>query len=187
MKPTGWMSNSPHTHRQLSRRCTGQRGICSATGTPHRHATGKVARDAAVYPFLLCKAILLGRCKQLREDGHLTAGACGSTTWSVTLGHLNETYVNRESTHIMAAPGEAGAESEEEYADVPHGNETVCYATSSTEKPIRDSMSGQPQGRELVAVARQKELTYFLVKNVWSKRPRNEAYRATDKRAISVK
>jgi len=84
MKPTGWMSNSPHILQQLRKRCTGPRGICSYTGTPHRHATGKVARDAAIYPFLLCKAILLGLCKQLRGDGHLTAGSCGFTTWNET-------------------------------------------------------------------------------------------------------
>ena len=58
---------------------------------------------------------------------------------------------------------DAGAESEEEYTDVPHGDGGVCYSTSSAEEPIRDSMSGGPLGRELVAMARQKELKYFLV------------------------
>ncbi len=60
-----------------------------------------------IYPVLLGKAILLGLCKQLREDGHLTAGACGFTTWSGTLDNLNEADVNRESKHIMAISEEA--------------------------------------------------------------------------------
>ena len=67
MEPTGWMSNSPHILQQLSRRCSGPRGMCSATGTPHRHAIGKVARNAVVYPFLLRKAILMGLCEQLHQ------------------------------------------------------------------------------------------------------------------------
>ena len=36
-------------------------------------------------------------------------------------------------------------------------------------------------------MARQKELKYFLAKEVWLKRPRNEAYHVTGKRLISVK
>ena len=38
-----------------------------------------------------------------------------------------------------------------------------------------------------MAIARQKELKYFLAKEVWVKRPRNEAYGVTCKRPISVK
>ena len=60
MKPTGWMPNSLHMLQHFSRIRTGSRGVFSATGTPHRHALGKVARDAAVYPFRVCKAILMG-------------------------------------------------------------------------------------------------------------------------------
>ena len=187
MKPTGWMSNSPHILQQLRKRCTGPRGTCSYTGTPHRHATGKVARDAAIYPFLLCKAILVGFCKQLREDGHLTAGSCGFTSWNETLDNLTEAHVNRENKHILAISEEAEEESDEERTDVPHGEAKVCYAVPSSAKPIKDAMSGQLLDSGLVAIARQKELKYFLAKNVWLKRARSEAYRVTGKRPISVK
>ena len=89
MKPTGLMPNSPHIPQLLTRRCSGPRGVCSATGTLHRHAIGKVARDAAVCLFLSRKAILMGLCKQLRQDGHLTAGACGFTTGNETVENLS--------------------------------------------------------------------------------------------------
>ena len=84
--------------------------------------------------------------------------------------NLSEAYVNRGAKRILAISEGAEAESEEEYIDAPHGNETVCYAATSGEKPIRDTMSGQVPDRDLVAVACQKELKYFLVKEVWLKR-----------------
>ena len=63
-------------------------------------------------------------------------------------------------------------ESEEEHPDVCRS----YYAIPQAEKPIKDAMSGQILDRGLVAIARQKELKYFLAKEVWLKRPRNEAY-----------
>ena len=186
MKPTGWMSNAPHILQQLNKRCQGPRGLCSATGTPHRHALGKVARDAAIYPFLLCKAILVGLCKQLREDGHLTAGSCGFTSWNETMENLSDAYINREAKHILALSSAEEEESEEEPPDEAR-DDRLCYATPQAEKPIKDAMSGQILDRGLVAIARQKELKYFLAKEVWLKRPRNEAYQVTGKRPISVK
>ena len=57
-KPTGWMSNSPEVLRMLSRRCQGRAGRCSETGEPHVECSGQVAREAAIYPAKLCKAIL---------------------------------------------------------------------------------------------------------------------------------
>ena len=92
---------------------------------------------------MLRKAILMGLCRQLREDGHLTAGVCGFTSWNETAENLSDTYVSREAKCILAISEEAEAESEEEYNDVPHGDETVCYPAASEEKPIRDGMLGQ--------------------------------------------
>ena len=39
----------------------------------HRPAFGKVARDAAIYPFQLCKAILEGLRKELIWSGRMSA------------------------------------------------------------------------------------------------------------------
>ena len=86
----------------------------------------------------------MGLRKQLREDGHLTAGACGFTTWNGTVDCLSDAYVKREMRHIMAVSEEAGGESEEGFIDTPHGDVSVCYAFPSAEEPIRDAMSGQP-------------------------------------------
>ena len=140
-----------------------------------------------LYPFFLCKAILMGLRKQLRQDGHITAGACGFTTWTETMENLSDAYVCRVENRIMAISEDAGAESEWRYGDVPHGSGAVCYTATPGEKPIRDAMSGQTLGSRLVAIARQKGLTYFLATEVWLKRPRSEAYRVTGKRPFSVK
>ena len=116
----------------------------------------------------------MGLCEQLRQDCKLTAGASGFTTWNETVENLSDVYVSREGKRFMGISEDAEAETKEEYTDVPHGSETVCDAATSEEKPIRDAMSGQVLDRGLVAAARQKELKYFLVKEVWLKRPRSE-------------
>ena len=85
----------------------------------------------------------MGLCKQLREDGHLTAGACGFTTWNETVENLSDAYVNREAKHILAVSEDAEDESEEEYADQPPVKEPLQCLTTPGEKPIRDAMSGQ--------------------------------------------
>ena len=71
-KPTKWLSNSPHILRKLSKRCTGRLGWCSRNVRDERHvlASGRMARDAAIYPFQLCKATLQGLRDELAERGH---------------------------------------------------------------------------------------------------------------------
>ena len=59
-KPTRWMSNCPEILAALTRRCTSRGGVCSATGTPHQTCSGRAAREAAIYPFAMCGAILEG-------------------------------------------------------------------------------------------------------------------------------
>ena len=53
----------------------------------------------------------MGLCRELREDGHLTAGVCGFTSWNETVENLSDTYVNREAKCILAISEEAEAES----------------------------------------------------------------------------
>ena len=62
----GWMSNAPEVLKELSRRCQGHGGAYSIGGLPHATAFGRVAREAAVYPFKLCEAIMKGMRNQLR-------------------------------------------------------------------------------------------------------------------------
>ena len=76
-KPTGWMSNSPEVLLALSKRCQGRAGLCSVTGEPHVPCSGKVARNAAIYPAKLCRAILEGFRRQLQCDGLMEVGVMG--------------------------------------------------------------------------------------------------------------
>ena len=53
-KPTRWMSNSPELLKKLSHRCNGRGGECSRRrGGRHVTVSGRLAREAAVYPFKL--------------------------------------------------------------------------------------------------------------------------------------
>ena len=54
-------------------------------------------------------------------------------------------------------------------------------------KQYVDGVAGQPLDTSLVQAARDKELRYFEEKGVWVRRPREEAYRRTGKRPITVK
>ena len=77
-KPTGWMSSSRHVLEALRHRCQGTGGHCTRRGGGrHGSTTGKTAREAAVYPFKLCKALLVGLHKQLKAEGKLTDGVVG--------------------------------------------------------------------------------------------------------------
>ena len=106
----------------------------------------------------------MGLCKQLREDGHLTAGSCGFTTWNETRKNLSEAYVNREARHILAVSAEEDEEAESD-------EEPSCLAASRNheahqDRPIQDALAGQVLDRDLIAVAREKELDYFLTRKV---------------------
>ena len=74
-KPTRWMSNSPHILRSLSARCTGRGGWCSGTNALKKHipASGRIARDAAIYQFQLCRATLEGLREEMISRGRMSA------------------------------------------------------------------------------------------------------------------
>ena len=76
-KPTGFLSNSPQVLKSLERRCSGGEGpwACSRTkGGRHVLCSGRVAREAAIYPRELCRAVLRGISRQLRDDRRLKDG-----------------------------------------------------------------------------------------------------------------
>ncbi len=78
LKPTGFMSNSLKVLEKLGRRCRGRGGTCSRpTGGSHAICSGRIARDAAVYPRGLCRALLQGMTSQVRFDGKLQEGCFG--------------------------------------------------------------------------------------------------------------
>ena len=78
-KPIGWLSNSPEILKKLQKRCRGRAGRCTRPGGgDHVTASGKEAREAAVYPFKLCRDILKGCMRQLQADGRLQPGIHGA-------------------------------------------------------------------------------------------------------------
>ena len=78
MKPTGFMTNSPRVAETLERLCEGKGGLCSRPrGGQHRLCSGIHAKDAQKYPKELCRAILKGVTKQLKDDNLLKAGCFG--------------------------------------------------------------------------------------------------------------
>ena len=159
-KPTRWMSNAPKILEMLGRRCKGRGGACSMGGF-HRLCSGGRAREAAIYPFALCKAILQGIRNQMRHDHRLQEGMCGLQALEL------------ETQDVVANLLEIDDEVE------------VC--TMSKAGKVLDSLTGQPLDPELVRKARQEELKYFKDKGVWTKKPRQEAYQRMGKAPISVK
>ena len=69
MKPSGFLTNSLALHHALSRRCNGANGQCSRPGGGrHTLCSGRNAKDAAVYPRGLCRAMIKGTVEQLKLD-----------------------------------------------------------------------------------------------------------------------
>ena len=75
-KPSGFLSNSRCFSRALSRTCSGTRGACSRGGQ-HAQCSGRIAREAAIYPRELCQAVIKGIVEQLKEDRLLKSGCFG--------------------------------------------------------------------------------------------------------------
>ena len=77
-KPTGFMSNSRMILKSLEKRGKGANRNCSRpSGGQHVWLEGKLARDAAVYPRELCRAVLKGASDQLKQDKLLKNGCFG--------------------------------------------------------------------------------------------------------------
>ena len=175
-KGTGWMSNSPEILKKLERRCRGTRGECSRPGGGrHATASGRVAREAAVYPFRLCRAILEGCRNQLRRDGRLVDGVHGyQGLFDEDVAPLLQPSFYDAFTGERLS-GEEGVAAQKVFQIT---NKEVVY---------KDSVTGQPLERSLVHAARKLELEYFEAKEVWVRRPRAEALAKTGKSPISVR
>ena len=77
-KATRFMSNSPEILSSLSRVCSGKDGWCSRPGGGrHRRCCGRIAKEAAIYPKGICRAILYGLKRQLSVDGKFKVGCYG--------------------------------------------------------------------------------------------------------------
>ena len=175
-KSTGWMSNSPELLKKLEKRCKGRNGDCSRRGAGrHATASGRVAREAAIYPFKLCRAILEGCRNQLRKDGRIHDGMYGIQ------GLFEEDSAQTlMSSYHDALTGERLSVEESAVAE-------RVFAVHSKDEVFKDSVTGQPLEKALVRAARKLEMEYFEEKNVWERRPRAEALARTGKAPISVR
>ena len=158
-KPTRWMSNAHEVLKSLGKRCKGRGGLCSMGGQ-HRICSGGRARAAAIYPFVLCKAILQGLKNQMRHDQRLHPGVHGlqNPTDDIEVMLLNALI-----------------------------DEEAQGRTKDRERKFYDGLTGQPLDPDLVREARKQELEYFSSKGVWHVRPRAEAFAKMGKAPITVK
>ncbi len=181
-KRTGWMSNSSRVLRRLSLRCLGRGGQCTRReGGKHAVVSGRArGRQAAIYPFRLCRAILEGARDQLRDDGQINDGIFCILPRPDT--HLTDAQLQRRvcrGFHI---------EIEEEVLVVEGDSEGAAGRLDSGGKPaFRDNLTGQPLIPELVRAARREELEYFTSRREWELRPFEEARRRQGKPPISVR
>ena len=151
-KPTKWLSNSRCIRDKLEKRCAGKMGWCSRKDGSERHvlASGKIARDAAIYPFQLCKAILEGLRKELTKHGRYSKPLA---LWAPSGFHLGT--VEEEAAERMLVESLLKLQKHDGLPDVV------------------DSASGQVLKGHLVGKARQEEMEYFFCMNVCTKVPEN--------------
>ena len=159
--------------KELEARCHGKAGECSRPGGgSHAVTSGKVAREAAVYPFKLCRAILRGCARQLQADGRLQPGQHGvQGLW------------DEDTTKRLPCDGTQSAQQNRSRSQ---HNQPEVPAMADT-KSFKDSVTGQLLPEALVRAARQLELDYFEKKHVWVKVPRSETFARTGKPPITVR
>ena len=79
-QPTGFITNFPKIAQELKLRCQGGPipGACSRHGGGHNTpCSGKIAREAAIYPRGLCRAIIKRTANQMRADASTKNGCFG--------------------------------------------------------------------------------------------------------------
>ena len=103
-------------------------------GGQHRVCSGGRARAAAIYPFIVCKAILQGLKNQMRADDRLRPGA-----------------------HGLHNPGD-DAEVMLLNMMVQEGNKLRIGNKPNQSEQFSDGLTGQPLNAELVREAKRKEL-----------------------------
>ena len=161
----------------FSAKCPGRKdfnGACS-DGKWHGIASGRAAREAAVYPFKLCKAILVGFKNQMIRDGRLPRGSHG----------IQALFDEDAVGYYDMFTGEALEGREKDAAEKIFAMKPASPGRCNL--AFVDSVTGQALDPTLVAAARALELEYFESKQVWEKRPYSEAMARTGKRPISVR
>jgi hypothetical protein len=160
-KPTKFMTNCGGVADYLSRRCQGRGGACSRPdGGRHVLCNGKTARMAAIYPFDLCQAILVGFKNQMELDGRKSPGEVGLHALEIAEDAM---------LHIGG----------------PHGELLKLRVENAAE--FRDDLTGQLLDPVLVREARAKEMEYVRSKGLWAKRPVRECLDRTGRPPVTVR
>ena len=192
-KRTGWMSNSAALLRRLDARCRGSRGTCTRQGGG-RHAIvsgSRRSRQAAVYPFKLCRAILEGARDQLRQDERLKDGVFCILPRPDC--HMTDQQLERRLERTMGIefhrdfPDCAAEKSTQRVAAATCDHAEALAADVRQQEFYKDALTGQPLVPALVHAARREELEYFNSMKVWELRSCEEARRQQGKPPISVK
>jgi len=172
-KPTRWLSNSRCILEALSKRCGGRRGWCDSGDGLSKHAPcyGKVAANAAIYPFKFCRAILRVCIEEMKQRDR----------WDAMANLVMPPTHNYRDFGFM----EAGCNPEKNFEDI------MCVLIMFIGKykgaQFTDDLTGQPLDPRLVKIARSLEMEYFRGKDVYTKRPRAEAIKRTGRPPIGVR
>jgi hypothetical protein len=151
-KPTRFMSSSTAILEALSRRCAGD----------HPHAPllgGTRARDAAVYPPDLCRAIVEGAAEQLRRDDRAYCIAAVAS-----------------EVHCDEAQGRTRDEDDE----------VAAWAAGPAGETF-DEITGAVLPPKLVQQARAEEIKFMLDWKVWQRAPITDCWRETGRAPIGSK
>jgi hypothetical protein len=159
MKPTRFMSSSPAVLEALSRRCRGG----------HVHAPllgGTRARDAAVYPPGLCKAIADGAAEQLRRDDR-----------ALHAPGLHAVRGPAASTEMHCSPVQGRTKDEDD--------ELAVWSVELRE--TYDEITGAVLPPDLVKQARAEEVKFMLDWGVWERARVDDCWKETGKAPIGSK
>ena len=155
------MSSAPAILEKLNR-------LCDKTHE-HQHLVDGRAKEAAVYPPQLCRAILRGIDKQRLREGK---GMCNSIQTKLDSGGaLYDLSPDAEQITIDDVDPRGLKHEEEELSE--HGE---AWGES-----YQDNLSGEALPPHLVRAARREEIDFMLDWQVWEEVPLEECWRVTGK------
>ena len=151
------MTNSTRPADSLSRLCSGRWGRCTRRGGRYHGATsGRAAREAAVYPTQLCRAILRGCRAQFLDDGVVVPGSVGLQPHRRLAGKMVAVFED-DGAEPESSEGEgSGSDREEEGMLARAGFPNPIFSVKSGERGHRDDITGQILDPLLLRGARQK-------------------------------
>ena len=149
MKPTRFMSHSPHMFKNLGRRCD----------KSHRHQPLEAGRcaDVAFCPLPLIRAILQGMHDTARADQHAL---------DETAEELRKVAALMFSSKTRSEPNESVSIGKTKMKRVGGGEAEVDFNTLNVKSQYFDEYTGEPLPNHLVRATMIEEMSYFSEKAV---------------------